>query len=385
MEFANVPELGVGMVGYGYIGKVHTFAHRSLPLFFDPLAARTRLVGVCTQTEASGQKAKQQGGYAFATTDYQDLLDRDDIHVIHCCTPNDAHHALLLDALRAGKHVYCDKPLARTVVEAEEVAVLARQTDRVCRMTFNYRFVPATLRARELIEAGFVGTVYQFRAAYLHAAYVDPDRPMSWRLQMARSGGGALMDLGVHVFDLMRHLLGPFAQVRAQLETFIRERPDPITGERVPVDVDDVALVQARTHSGAVGTLEATRLATGAQDELRFEIHGSRGALAFNLMDPNWLTVYDNTRPEAPLGGTRGPQRIECVTRYPKPYSFGATKTAIGWPQYHIHCLHDFIRSVAHNDTASGPTFEDGLAAQHLVDACQRSAREQAWVAVPGP
>ena len=368
------PELGVGIVGYGFIGKIHAFAHRALPLSYDPLPARTRLVGVCTRTEASGRKAQEQAGFAVATTDYQDLLARDDIDVIHCCTPNDAHHALLRDALRAGKHVYCDKPLTRTLAEAEEIAALARTTPGlVHRMTFNYRFVPALLRAKQLVDAGFLGTVFQFRAAYLHAGYVDPRRPLSWRLRKERSGGGALMDLGVHVFDLARHLLGEFAEVNAQLDTFVRERPDPTTGGTGIVDVDDVALVRARTRSGAVGTIEATRLATGTQDELRLEIHGSRGALGFNLMDPNWLIVYDNTRPEAPLGGDRGPQRIECVARYPAPYALGATKNTVGWPQFHVHCLFDFIDSVARGEPR-GPSFEDGLAAQRFVAACQESA-----------
>ncbi len=375
-------ELGVGIVGYGFIGKVHAFAHRALPFFYDPLPVRTRLVGVCTATEASGEKARAQAGFAFATTDWRELLARDDIHVIHCCTPNDAHRDLLVAALAAGKHVYCDKPLARTLAEAEEVAALAAQTNLVHRMTFNYRFVPALLRAKELVNDGFLGDVFQFRAAYLHAGYVDPNRPRTWRLQMVRSGGGALMDLGVHVFDLVRHLVGELSEVNARLDTFIKERPDAQTGRPAPVDVDDVALIQARTARGAVGTIEATRLATGTQDELRLEIHGSRGALSFNLMDPNWLTVYDNTRPEAPLGGTRGPQKIECVARYPKPYALGATKNAIGWPQFHVHCLFDFVDSVARGERG-GPSFADGLAAQRIVDACQRShAAGGTWLAV---
>ena len=373
------PQFGVGIVGYGFIGKVHAFAHRSLPLFYDPLPARTRLVGVCTATEASGNKAVEQAGFAFATTNYEDLLARDDIQLIHCCTPNDAHRDLLLAALRAGKHVYCDKPLTRTLAEAEEVAGAARLSNVVNRMTFNYRFVPAILRAKELVDDGFLGDVYQFRAAYLHAGYLDPQRPRTWRLQMARSGGGALMDLGAHVFDLVRHLVGEIAEVNARLHTFIPRRPDPSTGAPAPVDVDDVAVVQVRTARGALGVIEASRLATGVQDELRIEIHGSRGALAFNLMDPHWLTVYDATRPEAPLGGTRGPQRIECVARFPKPYALGATKNAVGWPQFHVHCLFDFVDSVARGQLG-GPSFEDGLAAQRLVDACQRSDAARAWV-----
>lgn len=374
-------ELGIGIVGYGFIGKVHAFAHRSLPLMYDPLPAKTRLIGVCTATAASGRKAQEQAGFAFATTDYRDLLARDDIHVIHCCSPNGAHADLLRDALAAKKHVYCDKPLTRTLAEAEQIAALARASGVVHRMTFNYRYVPAILRAKELIDDGFLGDVYQFRAAYLHAGYTDPNRPLSWLLQMGRSGGGALMDLGVHAFDLVRFLLGDFAEVQAQLETFIPTRPDPVTGERGVVDVDDIALVQARMASGALGVVEASRLATGTQDDLRLEIHGSRGALAFRLMDPNFLDVYDNTLPEAPLGGVRGMQRIESVARYPKPYAFGATKNPIGWPQFHIHCLYDFIHSVSQGELGT-PNFEDGLAANRLVDACQRSAVGREWVTV---
>jgi predicted dehydrogenase len=367
-------ELGVGIVGYGFIGKVHAFAHRSLPLFYDPLPVKTRLVGVCTATPESGRKAMDQAGFVFATTDPAELLARPDIDIIHCCTPNDAHRDLLLSALHAGKHIYCDKPLARTVAEAEEVFQASQQSPgHVHRMTFNYRFAPATLRAKELIGDGFLGDLYQFRGAYLHAGYIDPNRPRTWRTEMARSGGGAIMDLGVHIFDLMRHLLGEMEVVHAQLETRIPTRIDAKTGQPLPVDVDDLAIVQVRTESGAVGVIEASRLATGVQDELRFEIHGSKGALAFNLMDPNWLTVYDATIPEGALGGSRGPQRIECVTRYPKPYALGATKNAIGWPQLHIHSLYDFIVAVAGNPD-HGPTFADGLAANRFVAACQQEA-----------
>ncbi|HSV74320.1 MAG TPA: Gfo/Idh/MocA family oxidoreductase [Chthonomonadales bacterium] len=376
-------DLGIGIVGYGFIGKVHTFAHRALPLLYDPMPARTRLVGVCTASEASGRKAIEQAGFEVAVRDHRALLERDDIHAIHCCTPNDAHRDLLLDALRAGKHVYCDKPLTRTVDEAEEVAALARSTCCVHRMTFHYRFVPAILRARQLVDDDFLGQVYHFRAAYLHAGYLDPRRPATWRLRYDRSGGGAIMDLGVHAIDLMRFLLGDFAEVRAEMRTFIEERPDPMTRYPVCVDVDDVALIQARMACGALGSIEASRLATGAQDELRFDLHGSRGAISFNLMDPNWLTVYDNRDPEAPLGGSRGQQRLECVARYPKPYAIGATKSSVGWLQFHAHCLYDFVESVAAGELRR-PSFEDGLAAQRVVAACERSSRTGQWEAVSG-
>ncbi|HLK55992.1 MAG TPA: Gfo/Idh/MocA family oxidoreductase [Chthonomonadaceae bacterium] len=387
---------GVGMVGFGFIGKVHSHAHLSLPLLYDPLPARTRLVGVCTTSEGSGRKAQEQAGFEFATTDYQALLERDDIHLIHICTPNDAHYTVIMDALRAGKHIYCDKPLALNVVQAEEICTLARTVPTVQQMTFNYRFVPATMRARQLMEQGFLGDLFQFRAAYLHAGYISPERPFSWRTDMARSGGGAIADLGAHAIDLVRYLVGPgvhvgrageFAALRAELQTVIPERRDPRTGAMRIVDVDDIAYAQCRLQGGATGALEASRLATGVQDELRLELHGSQGGLKFNLMEPNWLDVYDATKPEAPLGGDRGYTRIEAVTRYPKPYALGATKNTVGWLNFHIQSLFDFVANVARHAEGEpmaphSPTFTDGLAAQRVITACQQSSAQDSEVAV---
>lgn len=388
--------LGVGMIGFGFIGKVHCHAHRALPLFYDPLPARTRLVGVCTTSEATGRKAQEQADFAFHTTDYHDLLARDDIHLIHICTPNDAHRQAVLDALRAGKHVYCDKPLALNVQEAEEITALAKTVRTVHQMTFNYRFVPAVLRARQLVEAGFLGDLFSFRAAYLHAGYTDPRRPFSWRTDWKRSGGGAIADLGAHAIDLVRFLTGhesvgrggEFTQVSGHLQTVIPQRPDPKTGEMRTVDVDDIALATCRLTGGATGTLEASRLATGLQDELRFELHGSRGGLKFNLMDANWLDAYDATLPEAPLGGDRGYRRIECVMRYPKPYALGATKNTVGWLNFHIESVFDFVSNVANYlegrpMNSRSPGFDDGLAAQRVIAACQRSSEQRGgWVDV---
>ena len=390
--------LGVGMVGFGFIGKVHSHAHLALPLLYDPLPARTRLVGVCTTTEASGQKAKEQAGFEFATTNYRDLLARDDIHLIHICSPNDAHREVVMDALRAGKHLYCDKPLALNVAEAEAICALARTVPTVQQMTFNYRFVPAILRARQLVESGFLGDLFTFRAAYLHAGYIDPQRPFSWRTDMARSGGGAIADLGAHAIDLARFLIGPtsgvarggeFTELAATLQTLIPQRRDPKTGAMRTVDVDDIAFAQCRLEGGAQGTVEASRLATGVQDELRIELHGAKGGLRFNLMEPNWLDAYDATKPETPLGGERGFTRIESVTRYPKPYALGATKNTVGWLNFHIQSVFDFVANVARHTegqpmAAHSPTFADGLAAQRVIDACQRSAAAGGvWTSVP--
>jgi len=372
--------LGVGMVGYGFMGKVHTYAYRTLSIFYDPVPVETKLVGVATSSSATAERAMRQGGYEMGTDDYRRLLDRDDIHVIHCCTPNDMHREVALAAIEAGKHVYCDKPLARNLAEAEDICAAARQGRRTYQMAFNYRFVPALMRANELMGEGFVGEPLCFRAAYLHAGYVDPERPMSWRLDAQRSGGGALLDLGSHIIDLMRHLLGDFRRVRAMTRIFTPRRPlAKGAAETALVEVDDAVWIQAEMVNQATGTLEASRVSTGASDEIRLEIHGRRGAIAFNLMDPNWLLVYDNRRPEEPLGGMRGFTRIESVQRYPAPASLQVPKNTVGWLRFHVASIHRFLENVAAG-RAGDPSFEDGLVVQRVMDAAYRSESSGDWV-----
>lgn len=372
--------LGVGMIGYGFMGKTHTYSYQSLPMIYDPAPARIRLVGVATASDASGRKAVDQAGYEFHTRDYRDLLAREDIHLVNVCTPNHLHRDQVVDALKAGKHVYCDKPLAINLREAQEIWDVARDARTIHQMTFNYRFIPAVQRAKQLVESGALGRVFQFRVAYLHSSYIDPSRPMSWRLDKARGGGGAAFDLGSHVIDLVRFLQGDFSSVRCTMETFIKDRPVSAgASERAPVEVDDVVWMQARLESGAVGTIEASRLATGAMDEIRVEVHGDRGAIRFNSMDPNWLDFYDATAPAGPYGGERGFKRIECVQQYPKPAALPGPRVSVGWMRYHIASMYSFVQNVA-ADRQSSPSLLDGLRVQQVLDAATRSSMDDTWV-----
>ena len=372
--------LGVGMVGYGFMGRMHTYSYQSLPMIYDPPPAKIKLVGVATATPESGRRAIEQAGYEFDTRDYHDLLSRDDIHLINVCTPNNLHRDIAIDALKAGKHLYCDKPLAVNLAQAQEVWEVAREAKTIHQMTFNYRFIPALLRAKQLADEGFLGRVYQFRVAYLHSSYINPDRPASWRTDKAISGGGASFDLGSHVIDLVRYLLGDFDSVFATMDTMIKERPGP--SGPVLVEVDDILWMQARLQSGAVGTIEASRLSTGACDEIRFEAHGDKGAIRFNSMDPNWLDVYDATLPEGDYGGERGFKRIESVQRYPKPASLPGPKNSVGWMRYHIAGIYDFVSNVAANRQSS-PSIYDGLKVQEVLDAVFRSSDTGKWVTCP--
>ncbi len=376
--------LRVGMVGHGFMGKMHGHAYRSLGFYYDPAPAKVVLAGVATQSEASWRRAVDEWGYEFGTTDFRELCARPDIDIIDCCTPNYLHRDVLLAALEHGKHVYMDKPLCNTLDEAREMAAAALARPKcVTQMTFQYRFVPAMLRAKELIESGALGDLFSARVCYLHAGYVNPNRPFSWRLDVEKSGrGGALFDLGAHVIDLTRHLLGEFAEVLHLGETFIKERPlKDESSKKMPVEVDDVSIITFRLANGAIGTLESSRLATGVQDEVRFEAHGSKGAIRFNLMQPNYLEFYDGTLPEGPYGADRGFKAIECVARYPKPAALPGPKNTIGWERFHVHCIHNFVSSVVAGKPAD-PDIQDGAKTQAVLDACLRSNDSRGWTTV---
>lgn len=379
-----LPVLRIGVVGHGFMGKMHAHAYRSLPFYYDPPPVKAVLAGIAARTGESVRRAMDEWGYEFGTTDYRELCARDDIGIIHCCAPNALHKDVLLAALEHGKHVYMDKPLARSLAEAREMAAAAaRRPGLAAQMAFQYRFAPAMLRARQLMDEGALGRVFSARVCYLHAGYIDPMRPHSWRLDIEQSGpGGASFDLGSHVVDLTRYLLGEFSEVMHLGETLIPERPAADDPNRMaPVEVDDVSLMLFRLRSGAVGTLESSRLATGAQDEIRFEAHGSRGGLRFNLMQPNYLEFYDASEPEGVYGGNRGYRAIECVARYPKPAKYPGPKNTVGWERFHVHAIHTFVTRVLEGKPGE-PDIADGARTQAVLEAALESGRRKAWTAV---
>lgn len=377
----KLPELGIGMIGFGFMGKIHSYAYRSLRWLYDPPPAGFRFVSVCTAHDDTARRAAEQGGYEQGVTDFRQVIDDPAVDIIDVCTPNAFHAEACIAALEAGKAVYCDKPLARTVAEAEAIVAAADKAPAVRhQMTFQHRFLPAVLRARQMIDEGFLGRVFSYRAEFLHAGYTDPTRPMSWRLDAEASGGGALFDLGSHAIDLMRYLAGDVARLSARCKTFITERPTA-GGGTAKVEVDDLALMQVELTDGALGTIEASRVATGTNDDLRFEIHGDMGALRCNVMEPNWLYAYDERDAGGAYGGNRGFKAIEAVQRYPAPAVMPGPKCAIGWVREHIACLHNFVTCVVEDRPAS-PSLHDGLAVQRIMAAACESSRAGRWVNV---
>jgi len=375
-------EYGVGIVGFGFMGKTHTYAYKSIPFFYENLPFRTKLIGVCTRREETALRAKEDYGFDVATTNLDELLEREDVHIINVCTPTANHRETVVKALKAGKHVYCDKPLTAKGHEAAEILRELEANPKLGSLTaqvaFQCRFFPATMRARQLIEEGRIGKPFSFRACYLHASSIDPKKPFAWRYD-AEQGGGVLLDMGSHILDMVYYLLGEYKSIAAKNHILYSHRPDG-AGNMREVKVEDYSMMMAVMKNGAVGTIEASKIATGINDELRVEIHGEKGALRFNLMDPNWLEYYDNTVSDRPLGGTKGFTKIECVQRFEKPGGgFPPPKMAVGWLRSHIHSLYNFLSCVDKGQQAS-PSVKDGAYIQYVMDKVYESDRLGTWL-----
>ncbi len=365
-------KLRVAMIGYQFMGRAHANAWRQVGRFFDTPFEPVMQV-VCGRSETAVREAAMKLGFAEGATSWGEVVARADVDVVDICTPGDSHLPIAIAAAAAGKHILCEKPLANSVGEAEQMrdaAVAAGVVHMVCH---NYRRAPAVALARKCIEDGRLGRIHHFRGTYLQDWIVDPAFPRVWRLEKAKAGSGALGDLGAHVVDLARHLVGEIAEVTGVLDTFVRERPLPEGGGTGRVDVDDAALALARFESGALATIEATRFAPGRKNYNRFEINGSRGSLAFDLERMNELELYEE---QGALSGFR----TLLATDPSHPY------VAAWWPPGHIlgyehtftHTVLDFLRAIAGEAPAS-PSFDDGLRNQRVLDAIERSARSRQW------
>ena len=368
--------LGIGMLGYGSIGKLHALAYRAIPGIYPSLPPYA-MAAVCTASPATAEAARRDGGFAKAYSSIADLIADPEVGLVDVVLPNAAHKEAIIAALAAGKHVYCEKPLALDGAEAREIAAAAAASTAKLGMTFNYRFVPAIARARKLVEAGALGEIYGYHCEYLHGGYQDASRPLTWRMRKESSGGGAIVDLGSHAIDLVRFLLGEFSEVLAETKTYIKHRPvSKGSTELGEVTVDDAAWIQARMVSGAIGSIIVSRFATGSADDLRIRIEGSKGALRFDLMDANWLYYYDATRPPADAGWTR----LETISNFAGT-STPPGRAILGWDRTHAENQYQFLKTLLEGGKPS-PGLADGIANHLVVDALYASAKASIWTKV---
>ncbi len=381
-------EIGIGLVGYKFMGRAHSNAWRQVSHFFD-VDPVPRMRAIAGRDEENVKAAAASLGWEGYETDYQRLLARDDIQLVDVCTPGNSHHDIAIAALKAGKHVLCEKPLANTLAEAREMVEAAEAAGTINMVCFNYRRVPAVQLAKQLITEGRIGEVRHWRAVYLQDWILDPQFPLVWRLQKDLAGSGALGDIGAHIVDLGQFLVGNITEVIGTMDTFIKERPleEASTGgglgaaagaETGQVTVDDSTTFLARFESGATGTFDATRLAPGRRNYNSFEINGSEGSLVFNLERLNELQVYLNSDP----AGVQGFRTIS-VTESEHPFT-GAWWPAghiIGYEHSFVHTVKDLLDGVKSGQSPA-PTFADGYRCQAVLEAVERSAQERQWTRV---
>ncbi|MGD0158108.1 MAG: Gfo/Idh/MocA family oxidoreductase [Terracidiphilus sp.] len=354
--------LNIAMIGHGFMGRAHSNAFHQAGCFFE-IPFELKLKTVCGRDRAKLQQMASDWGWEETAAEWEGVVNRADIDVVDICTPNYLHEPIAVAAARAGKMVLCEKPLARSVKEAEHMIEAARNV--LTLVWFNYRRVPALAFARQLVEEGRLGQVYHYRAIYLQSWGRSPADPAAWRFNPDEAGSGALGDLLSHSFDLATWLNGPIRRLCSQVQTFAEGRR-----------VDDAVTLLAEFNNGSMGTFEVSRFATGNQNRNGFEINGSHGLLEFNLEEMNHL-YFSDLRDEPRVQGRR--QILVTGPGHPYVDRF--------WPPGHIIGYeHTFIATLAYFLTAAlrgerfHPNFADALEVQRLLEAVVESSQLQRWV-----
>jgi predicted dehydrogenase len=375
-------KLQVAMIGYGFMGKVHSQAWRNVNHFF-PDAPPIEMALICGRSKEALENARITYGWRESESDWKKVISRGDIDIVDICTAGDSHEEIAIAALKAGKHVICEKPLANNVVEARAMAQAANEASKKSvrsMVAFNYRCVPALAMAKEFVESGKLGTIFHVRANYLQDWIIDPEFPLVWRLDKKTAGSGALGDIAAHIIDASYFVTGSkITSVSGQLKTFIKERPLPgsytgltagTSSGRGTVTVDDTAVFTANFENGAIGSFEATRFAAGRKNAMSIEINGSKGSLYFNFEDMNELLYHDHT-----LSSSLAGFRKILATDSAQPYlaAWWPPGHIIGYEHTFIHEIYNFILAIKKGENPS-PSFNDGLYVQTVLDAVETSA-----------
>ncbi|MGM0874800.1 MAG: Gfo/Idh/MocA family protein [Bacillota bacterium] len=381
-------KINVGMIGYKFMGKAHSHAYRDLPLFF-PKSIHPEMKVICGRNAIAVAEAAKQFGWEEYTTDWRILLQRDDIDLIDINAPSDVHKEITIAAAKAGKHVFCEKPLALTLKDSREMLEVVEATGVKHMVGFNYRFAPAVILAKKLIDEGKLGDIYHLRAWFLQDWLVDPNFPLAWRLQKDIAGSGSHGDLGAHLIDMAHYLIGDMTEVIGMNDTFIKERPLPtnMTGlsatvsdnaERGEVTVDDATLFLARFANGALGSFEATRFASGHRCTNSFEINGSKGSVKFDFERMNELQVYFTDDRDDVQGFRRvlatDPSHAFAENWWPPGHT-------IGYEHTFIHEMVELMEAFR-EDRQPVPNFRDGVKCQEVLEAVDLSIEKRRWITI---
>lgn len=373
--------LRIGMLGFGSMGKTHTYALKNLPFYYPSLPFDIELGGVCTRSVEKSELVAGTFGYKKATTNEDELIYSDEIDVIDISTPNIAHFNTALKAIDAGKHIYCEKPLCISYEQAQKIEEAAKKKGVLFGMVFNNRFMAATMRAKELIDKGRLGRILSFSAVYYHSSATDTNKKAGWKQNRDICGGGVLFDLGSHLIDLVHHLCGDIDTVTAISQIAYPTRAG-MNGELWRTNADEAFYMLAELKNGGVGTITASKVHTGTNDDIVLEIFGEKGALKYSLMECEWLHFYDNTKKDSALGGEKGFTKIECVGRYPLPGGvFPSPKAPVGWLMGHVTSYMSFLCAVSEGKSPC-PDISDGAYVQKVMEAAYISAGKRRSVKV---
>ena len=391
METKEMKNLNIGLIGAGFMAKAHSIAYSGMPMFFWPAPAMPIKRTVADVDETTAKEAMQKFGFANYTTNWQDIIKDPEIDIVDICTPNNVHAEIAIAAANAGKHILCEKPLSLSSKEAEEMYQAAKKNNVTTMVAFNYRRTPAVQLAKKYIEEGALGDILDFRGTYLQDWSASPDAPLSWRFQKEVCGTGALGDIGTHVVDMIRFLVGDFAAVNAVTSTYIKERPlqsgladslgNSKTAQNVPrqtVNVDDQCLFMVECENGAMGSIEATRNAWGRNNYITFEIHGSKGSVFFNYERRDELQVCFSDDKDDRRGFRTvytGPNHPYGSALWPIP------ALGIGYTETKIAECYDFLSAITNGIKAS-PSFYDGYAIELIAEAISESANTRQWTPV---
>jgi len=371
--------VGVGLIGHGFMGRAHSLAWRNITLFTDsPLTPVLKAVAGRSEDALRGFAARF--GFERYYTDYKLMIKDPGIDIIDNVTPNYMHAEPTIEAMEAGKHVIVEKPMAMNSREAYEMVRVAERTGVINMVAHNYRFVPAIVLARQLIGSGSLGRIYHFRALYLQQSLANPEAPMTWRLRREYAGYGTIADLGSHVIDLARYLIGEVVSVNGTLYTFNRFRVNQAAGVREEVNVDEGFTAMLRFENGAVGLIEASKLATGHYNSLIIEVNGSEGSIRFDLERINELEVH-----LAKDGELSGFRRI-LVTQRTHPYLrfWWPPGHVLGWEHTFTHEIYHFLTRLAEGKDVApeAANFRDGLRVMRIIEAIAESSERGTWVSV---
>jgi predicted dehydrogenase len=372
-------ELRVAIIGYGFMGRAHSNAYKRLTDFF-PVHHKPVLKVACARNAEKAQAFAANWGYERIETDWRNAVTAPDVDLIDICTPNDTHQEIAIAAAKAGKMILCEKPLARTVAEAEPMVEAVEKAGVPNMVWFNYRRVPAITLAKQLIDEGRIGKPYHFRSNFLQDWTISPDVPQGgaalWRLDVKAAGSGVTGDLLAHNIDTAMYLNGPITRVVARTETFVKERMHQLTGKVEPVGIDDACLFIAEFANGSLGLFESTRYARGHKALKTFEINGADGSLAFDLEEMQFLDYFEYKGTESHVRGWR---RIH-VTNGEHPYMnrYWVPGLIIGYEHTFLNALADFVTGIESGRPAQ-PDFRNALQTQKVCEAVLNSAKTGQW------